>query len=250
MASRPRVLIEPRDLPASPDGIPAARVWDIVLEYPGAFTFRHKRPARSRAQAETWQGRFDAKLRRGETPDLTSHWIGRTEEIQGRLTAPPIVRVSRRWEPGLQVIRDGETNPTRPAATLGARGFRLILVGPARIYQHPDVFVSQEIAERTREQVQEELHAGRDLVGGDWEFTDLFPYGRTIAYLPSLRVLDTKCGRDRCGLRFNFFVSDADRFTSSRSLRPGAELRLTATTVSYRQRLQWRVTSLERILGV
>ena len=248
MASRPRVHIEPRDLPASPDGIPAARVWDLVLDYPSGFAFRYKRPAPSRTQAEVWQGRFDAKLRRGEAPQLASHWIGRTEEIQGRLTAPPIIRVSRRWEPGLQVIRDGETSPTQRESR-SARAYRLILVGPAAVYQHPDHFRSRDKAKSMRDEVQRYLNNGRDLVGAEWEVTDLFPSGRTIAYLPSVRVQARNDGRNDAGFRYNYFVSDADRFMSSRSLRPGAELRITATAISYRERLQWRVSSMERILG-
>ena len=167
MAPRPCVHIEPRDLPASPDGIPAARVWDLVLKYPSGFAFRYKRPAQSRAKAETWRRRFDAKIHRGETPQLARHWIGRTEEVQGRLSAPPIVRVSRRWEPGLQIIRDGKSSPTRTTSTHDARGFRLILVGPARIYQHPDIFGNRNKAERTRNEVQRHLNNGRDLVGDD-----------------------------------------------------------------------------------
>ena len=245
MAPRPRVLIETRELPASPDGVPTARVWDVVLEYPNGFAFRYKRPARSRAQAEAWRCRFDAKLREGETPNLTNHWIGRTEEIQGRLTAPPIVRVSRRWEPGLQVIRDGKTSPSlqEPAST--ARGFRLILVGPATVVKHPETFRSHENAER----MQRQLDYGRDLVGHDWELTDLFPCGRTIAYLPSVKIQASSDGGNGSAFRYNYFISDADRYTAARSLRPGAELRVISTAASFSGRLQWNVASLEPIVG-
>ena len=248
MASRPRVLIEPRDLPESPDGIPAARVWDVVLEFPSGFAFRYKRPARSQAQAEAWRGRFDVKLRRGETPNLTSHWIGRTEEIQGRLTAPPIVRVSRRWNPGLHVIRDGESSPPRQQSASTARGFRLILVGPATVVQHPEIFSSHEEAERVQDAVQCQLDHGRDLVGQDWELTDLFPCGRAIAYLPSIKVQPSGHGRNGPAFRYNYFVSDADRLSAVRSLKPGRELRITATAGSYHGRLQWTVTDIERLL--
>ena len=188
MAPRPRVLIEPRDLPASPDGVSAPRVWDVVLVYPSGFAFRYKQPARCRAQAEALRSRFGAKLRRGRVPQLERHWIGLSEEVVGRLMAPPIIRVSRRWEPGLHVIRDGETSPTRQPSASTARGFRLILVGPATVVQHPEIFGSREKAERMQDEVQRRLDLGRDLLGHDWELTNLFPCGRTIAYLPSVKV--------------------------------------------------------------
>ena len=101
-----------------------------------------------------------------------------------------------------------------------------------------------------QDEVQCQLEHGRDLVGYDWELTDLFPCGRTIAYLPSIKVQASRHGRNGSAFRYNYFISDADRLSAVRSIRAGIQLRITATAVSYRERLQWKVDSMERILGV
>ena len=97
--------------------------------------------------------------------------------------------------------------------------------------------------------VQRQLDHGRDLVGHEWELTDLFPCGRTIAYLPSVSVQASTAGWKGSAFRYNYFISDADRLTIAYSLRLGSKLRVIATAVCYRGALQWRVTALERFLG-
>ena len=100
-----------------------------------------------------------------------------------------------------------------------------------------------------QDEVQRQLDHGRDLIGHDWELTDLFPCGRTIAYLPSVKIQASSDGGNGSAFRYNYFISDADRLSVVRSLRAGAELRVISTAVSFRGRLQWKVASLELIVG-
>jgi len=249
MALTPRLHVEARELPASPLGHSKAKVWDLKLDYLGGFAFRYKRPAASESHAERLRRQFSRKLCQGTTPDLAKHWIGRQEQVHGRLKALPILKVSRRWQPGIQVIREGLGSPEEQLHGHPSNQFRLILIGPASVYQHPATFSSTEEAEQMKHAAEREMKGGRDLVGFDWEVTDLFPSGRTIAYLPSLQILDIEPYRPGAAFRYNYFVSDADRFSEVRTLRHGAEVRITAVSTSYDGRLQWKVSSMEHILG-